>query len=262
MSLPFFSSAQRTRAANVFSSRKRSAFTLIELLVVIAIIAILAAILFPVFTQAREKARSASCMSNLKQIGLGVMQYLQDFDDLYPITRNSTATVSTGGATWSLWKVNSYPYVKNENVYTCPSGINGTLGSYILPSGQRLTFSEYYSYGANELIIVDGSSVVPVSQADLGQVASIALLADSTYPVWNNPSRIINANVPGTLYAPNGAIPADPNPQWARHQLGANIVYADGHAKWQSQGAIRGTTANPNIYQWGLIYAPKDPRAK
>jgi prepilin-type N-terminal cleavage/methylation domain-containing protein len=64
--------------------RKRSGFTLIELLVVIAIIAILAAILFPVFAQAREKARSASCLSNLKQIGLAVMMYTQDYDEIYP----------------------------------------------------------------------------------------------------------------------------------------------------------------------------------
>jgi prepilin-type processing-associated H-X9-DG protein len=200
-------------------------------------------------------------MSNLKQIGLGVMQYVQDFDELYPITRNSTATISTGGATWSLWKVNTYSYVKSTDVYTCPSGINATFGSYILPGGQKLTFAEYYSYGANELIVVDGSSVQPVSQADLGQVASIGLLADSTYATWNNPSRIINANTPGTLYAPNG-IPGDPNPQWARHMLGANIMYADGHSKWQSQSQIRGTVVNPNAYQWGLIFAPKDPRAK
>ena len=70
---------------STYRSAKRSAFTLIELLVVIAIIAILAAILFPVFAQAREKARSASCLSNVKQIGLGAMMYTQDFDEAYPI---------------------------------------------------------------------------------------------------------------------------------------------------------------------------------
>src|SRR6266699_2776893 len=67
--------------------RKRTGFTLIELLVVIAIIAILAAILFPVFAQAREKARQATCLSNFKQIGLGVMMYVQDWDETYPISR-------------------------------------------------------------------------------------------------------------------------------------------------------------------------------
>jgi prepilin-type N-terminal cleavage/methylation domain-containing protein len=89
------------------------AFTLIELLVVIAIIAILAAILFPVFAQAREKARSTACISNLKQIGIGMMQYVQDFDELYPLTRNTTATVGTGGSSWSLWRINIFPYMKS-----------------------------------------------------------------------------------------------------------------------------------------------------
>jgi prepilin-type N-terminal cleavage/methylation domain-containing protein/prepilin-type processing-associated H-X9-DG protein len=241
-----------------------SAFTLIELLVVIAIIAILAAILFPVFAQAREKARQASCLSNLKQIGLGIMQYIQDYDELYPLTRNNTATVSTGGGTWSLWKINTYPYVKNTGIYTCPSGVRTTQGTYILPGGQRLTFAENYSYGCNEYICVNGGATppMPVSQAQLGQVAVIGLLADATYPVWNNPSRIVNANADPSLYAPNGAIPFTPNPAWARHSLGSNIMYADGHTKWQSQGAIRGTVAAPNDYQWGLIYAPKDPRGQ
>ncbi|WP_395145752.1 prepilin-type N-terminal cleavage/methylation domain-containing protein, partial [Armatimonas sp.] len=80
---------------------KKRAFTLIELLVVIAIIAILAAILFPVFAQAREKARQTSCLSNQKQIGLGVMQYVQDYDETYPTAyyyKNNTATVNGGSA--------------------------------------------------------------------------------------------------------------------------------------------------------------------
>lgn len=244
----------------------KGAFTLIELLVVIAIIAILAAILFPVFAQAREKAREATCMSNLKQIGLGIMQYVSDYDELYPLTRNNTATVSTGGGTWSLWKVNTYPYVKSQDVYTCPSGIVATTGKYILPSGQTLTFAENYSYGCNEFICVNGGATppVPVSQADLKQISTIALLADDTYPTWNNPARVINANIPPEVAPPNGAIPIAPNPQWARHMGGSIIVYCDGHAKWQSQAALRGDTsiANPNANQFGLIYNPTDPRAK
>ena len=92
------------------SPRSRAGFTLIELLVVIAIIAILAAILFPVFAKAREKARQASCMSNEKQLGLGVLQYTQDYDEIYP-----TYLGGQGG-----WAGEIYPYIKSMQVYSCP----------------------------------------------------------------------------------------------------------------------------------------------
>jgi prepilin-type N-terminal cleavage/methylation domain-containing protein len=94
--------------------RRKTAFTLIELLVVIAIIAILAAILFPVFAQAREKARAISCISNLKQLGLGIMQYSQDYDE-----RNPYVYGNNGTPDWS-WCTIVYPYIKNIGVYSCP----------------------------------------------------------------------------------------------------------------------------------------------
>ncbi len=97
-------------------SSHRSAFTLIELLVVIAIIAILAAILFPVFARARENARRASCQSNLKQIGLGVMQYQQDFDGFYPQAQSSQTAPITS------WPTRMQPYIKSEQIFVCPSG--------------------------------------------------------------------------------------------------------------------------------------------
>ena len=94
------------------SASKRSAFTLIELLVVIAIIAILAAILFPVFARARENARRASCTSNLKQIGLGVIQYQQDYDETMP-------RIDYGEGT--KWMDITQPYLKSAQVFSCPS---------------------------------------------------------------------------------------------------------------------------------------------
>src|SRR5437763_14058162 len=94
------------------SSRRSQGFTLIELLVVIAIIAILAAILFPVFGRARENARRSSCQSNLKQLGLGFLQYIQDNDELYP---KSTGDAGQG------WGGRIFPYVKNTQVFKCPS---------------------------------------------------------------------------------------------------------------------------------------------
>ncbi len=95
-------------------SKGRSAFTLIELLVVIAIIAILAAILFPVFGQARERARMTTCLSNTKQIGLGIMQYTQDYDDILPVVG-----VSAQGR--GSWMVQIYPYLKSTQIFNCPS---------------------------------------------------------------------------------------------------------------------------------------------
>jgi len=108
------------------TTRTAAAFTLIELLVVIAIIAILAAILFPVFAQAREKARQASCLSNMKQLSLAVMQYNQDYDGNYPMgIPSNSADPMSGGGDWggNIWTKTVQPYIKDGNyaVYTCPS---------------------------------------------------------------------------------------------------------------------------------------------
>lgn len=118
-----------------FTRSKSGAFTLIELLVVIAIIAILAAILFPVFAKAREKARQASCLSNEKQLGLGILQYAQDYDERFPYGDVSTHNYYGRG-----WGGNIYSYVKSTGVYKCPddptaqtTGINGLTGEIDYP---------------------------------------------------------------------------------------------------------------------------------
>src|ERR1700712_6152221 len=108
---------------SAIKTQTRQGFTLIELLVVIAIIAILAAILFPVFAQAREKARQASCVSNEKQLALAVLQYTQDYDERYPIGMTS------GGADWgdinNYWVGKILPYIKSTQVFACPSDPDG-----------------------------------------------------------------------------------------------------------------------------------------
>jgi len=101
-------------------ARRKAGFTLIELLVVIAIIAILAAILFPVFSRARENARRSSCMSNMKQIGLGLMQYKTDFDGRFPQAYFYNDGL-TSGSLYTQWTGSTMPYVKNEQLYVCPS---------------------------------------------------------------------------------------------------------------------------------------------
>lgn len=96
-------------------SQTRRGFTLIELLVVIAIIAILAAILFPVFAKAREAARKTSCQSNLKQLGNAITMYVQDYDEMYPMVRGGNT------AAFADWRISIFPYIKNLGVYQCPS---------------------------------------------------------------------------------------------------------------------------------------------
>jgi prepilin-type N-terminal cleavage/methylation domain-containing protein len=122
-------------------------FTLIELLVVIAIIAIVAGILFPVFAQARERARASSCLSNLKQIGTGLYMYLQDYDEAYPPNRiGMLQNLDCGKQGGYTWKEAIQPYLKNLQVWICPSAIKagkvepcGCAGSVVAPT----------SYGTN-----------------------------------------------------------------------------------------------------------------
>ena len=128
---------------------KKTAFTLIELLVVIAIIAILAAILFPVFARARENARRSSCQSNLKQIGLGIMQYVQDYDERYPSARiNNVSLVDSTGTTITPtgvpWHIVVQPYVKSTQLFKCPSQ---TSNAFVKASGNTIPVS-YLCNGA------------------------------------------------------------------------------------------------------------------
>ena len=133
--------------------RRPRGFTLIELLVVIAIIAILAAILFPVFAKAREKARQASCASNLKQLGLAITQYTQDYDELVP-----PALVRSAAGVTNTWRWILYPYVKSTRVYTCPSDqSNATNTTYDL-SGERSGYagrSDFPALLCSELELCD-----------------------------------------------------------------------------------------------------------
>ncbi len=205
---------------------RRRAFTLIELLVVIAIIAILAAILFPVFAQAREAARKASCQSNLKQIGLSVGMYTQDYDETMPMMATCTGiwtypNGSTGGC-W-LWFHPLFPYIKNTQVWNCPSMAATWAkynGGYHPPGG----------YGGNQ----HAFQWTPLSLAAYTKPAELGIVMDGA---WNRVNTNTNPQIGGwqeTAYylldwdetsADNSFAPAP------RHQFGTNVLYLDGHVK-------------------------------
>ncbi|MDR3709462.1 MAG: DUF1559 domain-containing protein [Capsulimonadaceae bacterium] len=237
-------------------------FTLIELLVVIAIIAILAAILFPVFSQAREKARGAACLSNLKQIGLGYTQYEQDYDETVPCGLNNWG-YGTG------WSAQIYPYIKSLRVFMCPSDPNPTdTMSYAANSNM---------VGCSARVAANGNSPypIPASIATMTAASKTVLLfeiIDENYPDPSqyvstgasaagngtngiNPQGIAGNNTAQTpaatsvhyvtgIFANAQANQSDNNianmtltnslflgPDGV-HQTGSNFLMADGHAKW------------------------------
>ncbi len=187
----------------------RRGFTLIELLVVIAIIAILAAILFPVFAKAREKARQTSCLSNLKQIGLGELMYAQDYDEMlvYHYLGPIAGTVTyPGGAASSglMWYFNIYPYVKNIQIFSCPSDSYKWNGNYT--GGIKYGYSRYL--GGNSLSTVEEPS-------------RTFMTGDSDYePGQSALSYVLYSTASPRTYFDG------------RHNEGGNMVLVDGHAKW------------------------------
>ena len=224
---------------------KIQAFTLIELLVVIAIIAILAAILFPVFARARENARRSSCQSNLKQIGLGITQYIQDYDEKYPINSVNPPNLAVDPAGgndpyfgYGTWRYYVQPYIKSVQIFTCPSsartapGIvyNGTL----YPTGN-------FNYGVNELLIptndnINNGSATAFSAAGIGAVTLLPMVADCSFALFDRPNRIYNSSHNNNAQPYNAPIP--PNPAFGRHFNGSNILFADGHVKFLNQGQM------------------------
>jgi prepilin-type N-terminal cleavage/methylation domain-containing protein/prepilin-type processing-associated H-X9-DG protein len=222
-------------------SRRRYAagFTLIELLVVIAIIAILAAILFPVFAQAREKARQTSCLSNMKQLGLGILMYTQDYDNLIPAT-------NPYGEEYEAYIVAArlQPYSKNFQMYRCPSSSadTGTIqamqlqGPWItnpasigLPASTKTAAQAYNDVYPPMDYKLNGSFYNP--NGDPGQVWYRPLDSqDITSPghaVLAIDYPVANFNWPyDSFWKVNG------QPGQGRHNIGSNVVHVDGHAKW------------------------------
>lgn len=197
----------------------RRAFTLIELLMVISIIAILAAILFPVFAQARDAARSTTCRSNLRQIGTAVVMYVTDYDGCYPILRGAKTS------SFMDWRGGIAPYLKNVGVFRCPSNqagnalYNGDCQTVILAPGVPQV---YVSYGWTAVGwsttngFSYGSGAPGLSETAIPSPSDQLIVADSTYTC--------------TEFCEWCGQWAGPNPQ-SGHQGGANFLFADSHVR-------------------------------
>ncbi|MGB9797903.1 MAG: type II secretion system protein [bacterium] len=255
---------------------KRKGFTLIELLVVIAIIAILAGILFPVFTRAREQARKAACLSNGKQLGMALAMYSQDWDETLPIWYTPCHGFPHGPL---MWTEQLYPYIKNWQVFQCPSALTGNGAGdewnaccYPSSSGRpqndlRHCVNNGCNYGYNEGIMGNGT-VEPFDNEKWGPWARGSCRGQARLANQAAPSEtVVIADVGCTFLCPwdvdnyayntyhlgintrialsnlrcryGGKYPYPALEDAARHTGGQVLIFADGHAKWYKNEQIK-----------------------
>lgn len=215
--------------------RNARGFTLIELLVVIAIIAILAAILFPVFAKAREKARQTSCLSNIKQVGLAFIQYVQDYDEVMP--KNCIYNAAAGRYTpwWDPSATYAYgflqPYIKNTQALMCPT------------SKRYYGYSQYLGIGYTTTSVVNLGDITKPSETILCADSYDRCMLPSS---WRRPA----GSPPGSAYGGVTAACGWRTPT-APHNEGGNFCLVDGHAKWYK--------AHMSSYQPGSAAMPETP---
>lgn len=247
---------------------RHSGFTLIELLVVVAIIALLAAILFPVFSRARESARRSSCQSNLKQIGLVIAQYSQDYDETLPLpVSGAPAPISQ-----YFWPRLVQPYAKSKQIFFCPShknsassaddidignggrvayGLNvsfsGYQGVYNLNQVRGMKLSQVTSPAEFGMLFENNLNVIP-GQCE-GYAASTADFGGDGY-AFVFFKKSVSSNPP--LYAVYNAVNNYATPD-GRHLGGLNVLYADGHVKWKDYQSTITPPVSPTA-SWKLWY--------
>jgi prepilin-type N-terminal cleavage/methylation domain-containing protein/prepilin-type processing-associated H-X9-DG protein len=234
---PFFARPSHTRG-----------FTLIELLVVIAIIAILAAILFPVFAQAREKARQSSCMSNLKQLSLGILQYTPDYDDLFPAgSLQFNGGWSEGFSGWQtpcaanqantdcmVWGNSVQPYMKNRQVFECPSSIDRHKPYGDSPYASSYTYNGDLQFSTDTAVVQPSTTVLlwsgGMKSAWAGRSLASPVLDCGTgsQPCVYQPGTGSGNGFTDHIIVYGGW----PNYKKWIHGNGDNFAFVDGHVKW------------------------------
>ena len=223
---------------------RRAAFTLIELLVVIAVIAILAALLFPVFARVRESARKTGCLSNERQIGTALLIYMQDYDETQPRRQNDAALTS--------WRKDIRPYLKNAQVFTCPSNPNNRLLSRDNPETTQDDPDFHVSYGLNNN---DANGVGGVCNRQSGDVTLARIASPSqVIGIAESTAYYSDVFVNARILGDGGAFHATNKTGWNGHlftgHLGlSNFWFMDGHVKTMKPLSTMNTVdpGSPNV---------------
>ena len=201
--------------------RTTRGFTLIELLVVITIIAILASILFPVFSRARAKARQTACLSNVKQLSLAINMYTQDYDEMLIPSRQGF----NGGPLGLIWPAYLSPYARNTQVFTCPDAKGRSYYAETWNDRGRL------SIGLNR-DIEDRNTNIAYALSMFEYPSETIVLADSTPGNTGSPEKMRGYQVMADRE------PDTKSGVGARHSSGTNVGFLDGHAKWYKASSI------------------------